>query len=131
MPGSLDDLRDSYKNSRQKKPSKYGLNGATYKMTYSIDSNNNLHGGLVTRHDTTSAKNECLKKINQQYCLDDSRMAYSLNKKKRWELKSTLISNMNELKDENVDARLYEMTSNENNGSYNTKLTGVHKSKGY
>ena len=112
---SLEDLRDSYKNSRQsKKINKYGLKGCTYKHT-GCDTGIPRDSYIISvkRFDTTSQTNNDLKAINQKYCLDAD-IIYSLDKKKRWELMSDLTSKMDNFKEDNADVRLYETSKKEN-----------------
>lgn len=123
MSNSCEDLRDQYKNSRQRK---YGLKGSSYKNRTMFKEKYTLFNDTIRKSDTTSSKNTNLNQLDKKYCIEND-MIYSLNKKKRWQLKSDLLSQMNDLKEDNADVRLYTATFDEFD---ETKLNEIHSTKG-
>lgn len=125
MSKSLEDLRDSYKNSRQSKNAMHGLNGASFKKIRELNSKN--RGDLISWIDTTNKTMDSnLNRINQTYDLADSQTEYSLNKKKRWEVKKQLVLKMEEFNSNDSDVRLYETID----AKSSRDLISCQKSKG-
>ncbi len=120
---SLEDLRDSYKNSRQSKNGMHDLNGATFKK---FAANLKNRGNTIVLNKKSNEKNEELERINQIYGLIDSKINYSLNKKKRWEVNKQIKCEMEEFNSNDFDIRLYE-TIDVNNSR---DLISFHRSKG-
>jgi hypothetical protein len=115
MSGSLDDLRDSYKNSRQSKQSRVKSkrgHGPISSSTVSVYSS-------ITKPDAELAETD------NKFLIHDTQVNYSLNKKKRWEIKEDLISKMTDF-GLSEEVRLYETLRTPKH--YN--LISVHKSKG-
>lgn len=123
MSHSLEDLRDSYKNSRQSKNAMHGLNGASFKKIRELNSKN--RGDVISWTNKANTIDEDLIRINKIYDLVDSQTEYSLNKKKRWEVNNQLKSKMEEFNSNDVDLRLYETIDVKNRN-----LISHHKSKG-
>lgn len=122
---SLDDIRDSYKHSRQSNDHKLRLNGATYRKIRNFAPSGNTI--TKTGYSTSSANADVLDEINEKYQLNQNRETYSLNKKKRWEVPKQLIENMEALAEDDHNVRLIE-TRNRNSRKAN--CVGIHKTKG-
>ena len=123
---SLEDLRDSYKNSRQNHDLKLKLNGATYRRVDTTFKIANM-GNTISKIDQEVNKSEDLGEINKKYAIHEDGLVYSLNKKNRWRLRDDLVNKMGQFENEDTDVRLYE-TSNRVWNSQN--LTALHTSKG-
>ena len=120
MSGSLEDLRDSYKNLRQTKSSRHDLNGATFRKYRQLEMK--TQGNIIQKLDTTDKKDLDLAELNNKYGLIESDLVYSLKKNKRWQFKSELVESLSELE---PDVRLYETTSN---NQKNRNLIATHNS---
>lgn len=129
MAGSLEDLRDLYK-SNKKSRAKYPVGGATSRcgLVSKTDSPDNF----LLRRDTTSRArtNTGLNRINEYYCITDDQVTYSLDKKKRWQIKSDLVNQMADFKLEGSDVKLIETAPIGNMVANGPKVISYHKSKG-
>lgn len=126
---SIEDLRDDYKNLRQSNDHRLKLNGATYrKLRHELSS---VHYGNLIRVNQEGVYRGEMDEINSKYDLgivnSNINFAFSLNKKKRWELPKSLGDEMQDLAENGVDVRLYE-TRNRNEKKGN--CIAVHKTKG-
>ncbi len=116
MSGSLEDLRELYKNSRQSK-----LNHSKNKRDQK-----SYTSSIIRVHSTVSKPQKDLAETAHKFVINKSDVDYSLNKKKRWEIKEDLVTRMNDFETENIDVRLYEIVN-----SYNRNdLIEAYKSKG-
>lgn len=122
---SLDDIRESYKSSRQSNDHKLRLNGATYRKIRNFAPIGNTIS--KTGYSTSSSGAEILDEINEKYQLNANREVYSLNKKKRWEVPKQLIDHMPTLADDDHNVRLIEKR---NRNSRKANCIGIHKTKG-
>jgi hypothetical protein len=126
---SLEDLRDNYKSSRQSSDHQLKLNGATYRKLRS-DLHHTKCGNTIKLKNEGKYRGD-LDELNAKYDLNLNstrpNMAFSLNKKKRWELSEELTKGMSTFANDDIDVRLYE-TRNRNEKKSN--CIAVHKSKG-
>ena len=86
-------------------------------------------GNTLTKFDQIKNQNksEYLGELNDKYALKDDNLVYSLNKKKRWQLRDDLVSKMGNFLEDDNDVRLYETS---NRGGNLKNLTSIHTSKG-
>lgn len=111
MSGSLEDLRDSYKNSRRSKQAK--------------KAKNKLKNGYIAITDTTSKRNTNIDELNNQFDIHVPHIPYSMNKKKRWQLQDEFKAKMGDLKFDQAEVNLYETLSSGNK----IQLRDSYKSK--
>jgi hypothetical protein len=130
MAGSLEDLRDLYK-SNKKSREKYPVGGATSRYA-NLGAVSKSPGNYLLRRDTTSrARTDTdLNRINEYYCITEDQVTYSLDKKKRWQIKSDLVNKMADFKLEGSDVKLIETAPIGNMAANGPKVIAYHKSKG-
>ncbi len=122
---SLEELRDNYKGSRGPAHIKVKENGATYSLKF----RDALHkvGNSITKSGQSDALTQ---NLNHKYAINENNLAFSLNKKGRWNMVDELKDEMNNFQLNDVDVRLYE-TRNRIKASKNSEnLVGLVKSKG-
>ena len=129
MTGSLEDLRDLYK-SNKKCRAKYPVGGATSRCV--LVNKTDSPANFLLRKDTTSSArtHNDLNRINEYYCITDDQVTYSLDKKKRWQIKSDLVNQMADFELDGSDVKLIETApigAIRNNGP---KVIAYHKSRG-
>ena len=117
MPGiSLEDLRNDYKsNKKSKSKSKYPSAATSRTILLEKPLQN-----TIQRIDTTSRNNKHLNEINEIYCVNDDRVTYSLDKKKRWQITSDLVSKLDDFKQSNTGVKVFETApiGGSNKGSF-------------
>lgn len=130
MAGSLEDLRDLYKSNKQKSRAKYPVGGSTCRS--GLANKKQSPDNFLVKRDTTSRArtHNDLNKLNEYYCITDDAVTYSLDKKKRWQIKSDLVNKMTDFKDEGSDVKVIETAPIGNMVANGPKVIAYHKSKG-